>query len=290
MIPAILKQCRISRPRITSQMTNNPQQQKPVRLGRRSIAALIEVIDHYRTDTEIEHLLFKHGLNERYSGPNKKSRLGNVFHPLAHDNADKSELDNARALCDEVVSDLMDRGIWPDHSEQNQRIYESFRGSLRVDGTDLVEGRIVSFLSPSVEPDREQGVLESRLKQYGFGVASNHLDNALDLASNSKWEPANGEVRSFLESICEAIAAMIYSASGEAPVRGEARKFLTEQGFLNDKESKLLYSLFQVLHGEGGHAGISSSDDCHRRRLMAVSLANYYLERLDYWLASNTPT
>ena len=77
-------------------MTNNPQQQKPVRLGRRSIAALIEVMEHYRTDTQIDHLLFKHGLNERYSGPNKKSRLGNVLHPLAHEDADKFELDNAR--------------------------------------------------------------------------------------------------------------------------------------------------------------------------------------------------
>ena len=271
-------------------MTNNPQQQKPVRLGRRSISALIEVMEHYKTDTQIKNLLFKHGLNERYSGPNKMSRLGNVFHPLAHEDADKFELDNARALRDEIVGYLVDKGNWPDHSEQDRRIYESFQGALRVDSADLVEGRIVSFLSPSIEPDREQGVLEFRLKQYGFGIASNHLDNALDLASNSKWEPANGEVRSFLENICEAIAAMIYLDSGEAPVHGEARKILAEQGFLNDKESKLLYSLFQVLHGEGGHAGTSSSDDCHRRRLMAVSIANYYLERLDHWLASTTPT
>ena len=271
-------------------MTNNSQQQKLVRLGRRSIAALIEIMDHYRTDTEIELLLVKHGLNERYRGQNKKTRLGNVLYPLAREDADEAELDYVRDLCDEVVGYLMDRGIWPDHSEQDRRIYESFRRNLRVDGADFMEGRIVSFLSPSVEPDHEQGVLESRLKQYGFEVARNHLDNALDLASNSKWEPANGEVRSFLESICEAIAAMIYSDSGEAPVRGEARRFLAEQGFLNDKESALLYSLFQILHGEGGHAGTSSSDDCHRRRLMAVSMANYYLERLDSWLTSRTPT
>ena len=271
-------------------MTNNSQQQKPVRLGRRSIAALIEVLENYRTDTQINQLLFRHGLHERYSGPNKMSRLGNVFHPLAREEADQSELDNARDLCDEVVGYLVDRGTWPEHSEQDRKIYESFRGALRVDGADLVEGRIVSFLSPSVEPDREQGVLESRLEQYDFGVASNHLNNALDLASSSKWEPANGEVRSFLESICEAIAARIYSGPGEAPKRGDARKFLAKQGFLNDKESKLLHSLFQVLHGEGGHAGTSSSDDCHRRRLMAVSMANYYLERLDHWLASRMPT
>ena len=285
-------------------MTNSPQQQNTVRLGRRSIAALIEVMVKYKSDTEIEHLLFKHGLDERYCGPNKLSRLGNVLHPLALEDVDESEIDHAQDLCEEVVGDLFDRGIWPSHDEvvddfldigilpgrwgQDRRIYETFREALRVDGADLVEGRVVSFLSPSVEPDREQGVLESRLKHYDFKVASDHLNNALDLASDSKWVPANGEVRHFLESICEAIAARIYSGSGESPVRGDARKFLAEQGFLNDKESNLLYSLFQVLHGEGGHSGTSSSDDCHR--LMAVSMANYYLERLDHWLTSNTPT
>lgn len=262
-------------------MTNNPQQQKSVRLGRRSIAALIEVIDHYRTATEIKHLMFKHGLNGRYIGPNKMSRLGNVFHPLAHEDADESEIDNAGDLCHEVVGDLLDKGIWPEHSEQDRRIYESFREALRVDGADLVEGRVVSFLSPSVEPAREQGVLEARLEQYGFAVASHHMNSALDHASDSKWDSANGQVRHFLESICEAIAARIYSGQGEAPVRGQARQFLAQEGFLSVKESDLLKSLFQVLHGEGGHAGTSSSDDCHRRRLMAVSMANYYLERLD---------
>ena len=111
-------------------MTNNPQQQKPGRLGRRSIAALIEVMVNNKTDTEIEHLLFKHGLNERYSGTSKMSRLGSALHPLAHDDADNSELDCVRDLCDEVAGDLIRRGIWPGYSNQDQRSYESFLEAL----------------------------------------------------------------------------------------------------------------------------------------------------------------
>ena len=255
-------------------------------MGRRSIAVLIELLEVYRTDAQIKQLLFKHGLEERYSGSNKKSRLGNVFYPLVVEDADQAEVERTRYLCQEFVSGLMDKGTWPDYSEQARRNYEAFRGALRVDGADLVEGRLVSFLSPSIEPGRAQGVLESRLEHWGFSVARNHLDNALDLASEGKWEPANAEVRSFLEGICEAVAAKIYCGLGKSPVRGEARKFLLEQGFLSERESTLLSSLFQILHGEGGHAGTSSSDDCHRRRLMAVSMANYYLERLDDWIST----
>ena len=151
-----------------------------------------------------------------------------------------------------------------------------------------MDGQIVPFLSPSVEPEREQGVLESRLERWGFAVASNHLNNSADLAAIGKWEPANGEVRNFLEGVCDAITATIYSDAGKVPTRGQARQFLADQNFLSPKESDLLKSLFQVLHGESGHAGTSSSDDCHRRRLMAVSIANYYLERLDQWVSETS--
>ena len=120
----------------------------------------------------------------------------------------------------------------------------------------------------------------------GSAVAARELNDAVDLLPKENGS-LQWPVRSFLEGLCEAIAATIHSGSGKVPVRGAARKFLAEQGFLSQEESTLLKSLFQVLHGEGSHSGTSSSDDCHRRRLMAVSMANYYLELMDFWV-SNT--
>ena len=270
-------------------MTGKPQQSKaPPRLGRRSIAVLIEWLDSNKTDTEINQLLFKHGLNDRYSGSNKMSRLGNVFQPLVLENADESEAEKAKELFEEVVAKFSNSGGWSPSSESANEFYSMFQQALRLEGADLVEGRVVPFLSPSVEPEREQGVLEFRLERWGFTVASNHLNNAADLAAIEKWEPANGEVRNFLEGVCDAITATIYSGAGNVPTRGKARQYLADQSFLSPKESDLLKALFQVLHGEGGHSGTSSSDDCHRRRLMAVSMANYYLEHLDNWI-TETP-
>ena len=265
-------------------MAKEPQQPKGLRFRNRSIASLIELLDASRTDTQIRNSLFKYGLHNRYSGPNKVSKLSEVFYPLVSDDADRGEVERANEFFGEISRELSSSGAWPPPEAKGQKLYASFQQALRLEGLDLVDGQVVPFLSPSIEPEREQGVLEYRLEHWGFTVASNHLNNAADLAAIGKWEPANGEVRNFLEGLCDAIAATISSDAGKAPTRGDARQFLACQGFLNQKESDLLKSLFQVLHGEGGHAGTSSSDDCHRRRLMAVSMANYYLERLDDWI------
>ena len=269
-------------------MTTSANDSSAPRLGRWAISVMIEWLEFNKTNSQLVQLLFRHGLNDRYTGPNILSRLGNVFHPLVLNDADEAELESARVVFEEIVDEFSRADAWGAVHAKRDEFYKSFQQALRVEGLDLVEGKIVPFLSPSVEPEQEQGVLESRLERWGFTVASNHLNNSADLAAIGKWEPANGEVRNFLEGVCDAITATIYSAAGKVPTRGQARQFLTDQNFLSPKESELLKSLFQVLHGEGGHAGTSSSDDCHRRRLMAVSMANYYLERLDQWVSETS--
>ncbi len=166
--------------------------------------------------------------------------------------------------------------------DRAQRDYEDFQRALRADGLDLIEGRVSSFLSGTISPAQEQGVLELNLNELGFTTPLNHLNQATDNAARGNWEAANSQVGSFLESLCEEIAARLSPDPSKPPSRGEARKFLEESGFLEKSETDLLRSLFQVLHSAGGrHAGTSSENDCHRRRLMAIALANYYLERLE---------
>ena len=259
-----------------------------LQLGRRSISALINVLEAKYTNTQLNQLMFEQGLDERYSGPNILSRLGNVFHPIAKTDVDDNEMKAAIELIEMVAKDGWDAidsadELWIDssRSERAKETYDSLQQALRADGLDLVEGRIVPFVSPSVDISREQGLLESRLSQHGFEVAANHLEQAVDNAARSNWEASNSQIRSFLEALCDSIASKIYEDGGSAPTRGKARQYLGESGLLSPEESELLKSFFTMLHGQGGHAGTSSSDDCHRRRLMALAMANYYLDRLD---------
>ena len=251
-----------------------------MRLGRRSLATLIYRLNLHYTDAQIDLLVFKHGLDTRYTGQNKLSRLGAVFQPLVKEEADQTEVQNAIGLFEEVGQtfddDRWDEGILP-----------SLQEALRVDGLDLVGGRVVPFLSPSIAPQEEQGLLESRLSSNGFKVALNHFNQSVDNSVSGNWESANGDLRAFFECLCNDIAGKIHQGPQSPPTGGLARQYLTSAGFLDADESNLLQTLFRILHGQGAHPGTSSSDDCHRRRLMVVALSNYYLDKLSSWLSTS---
>ena len=258
------------------------------RLGSKSIRALIEHLLTY-TRAELDLMIAAHGLKSRFSGT-KPTALNAVFLQLLDEQADADEMGRAIELLEEDVTlpafGAMQADGYGDPDNKGRAVYKSFRNALRADALDLIEGRVSPFLSPTVNPAKEQSALESRLDDYGFTVARNQLDQATDNAARGNWEAANGQVRSFLEALCNEIAKSTYIESGDAPTGGAARIHLQKIGFLNEKESGLLKALFAVLNGEGAHPGTSSQDDCHRRRLMAFAMANYYLESFGVWSKS----
>ena len=145
------------------------------KLGRRTLAALVDALERARTDTNIRKLLFKHGLEDRYAGKNIGDRLGNVFYPLVSQQryAELSPrtfvtpkdyrraIERAWSVIDEIAIDAYET-VEEYGLESSEQLLWTLRQGLRVDGYDLLNGRVVPFLSPSVEPAVEQGVLESR--------------------------------------------------------------------------------------------------------------------------------
>ena len=259
-----------------------------MRLGSRSIAALIEYLDENKTKAKVLHLLRKHGLDPQNREKSILLVLGDTLYPLTSEETDETKITGVLELFREIAQSVHDCAYplendlrRPDDSDKYREIYDRFRQALRVDGLDLVEGGITPLISPSVKVAKEQGLLESRLQKFEFRTASNHLEQAIDNAERGNWEASNGQIRTFLEALCNAIVSWMYQETDSPPSGGEARKYLEKEGFLSHIESELLKALFKVLHGEGSHPGTSSSDDCHRRRLMAVAMANYYLERFE---------
>ena len=259
-----------------------------MRLGSKSIAALVEYLEPNKTRAEVLQLLRKHGLDPQNPEKSILRFLGDTLYPLTSEETDETKITGVLELFEEIAQSVHDRAHpveedWrkPDDSDQYRQIHDQFKQALRVDGLDLVEGRIAPLFSPSVNVAKEQGLLESRLQRFKFRTASNHLQQAIDNAARGNWEASNGQIRAFLDALCNAIASRMYQGTDSPPSGGEARKYLEKESFLSHIESELLKALFKVLHGEGSHPGTSSSDDCHRRRLMAVAMANYYLERFE---------
>ena len=84
------------------------------------------------------------------------------------------------------------------------------------------------YPTPKVDPALEQGLLERALTKRGWKVTLNHLEQAVDNSSKGHWEAANGQVRSFLESLFNDVAAALHKGDGNPLKAGEARKYLQQ--------------------------------------------------------------
>ena len=94
---------------------------------------LVEHLHESRTRTQIEHLLFQHELDTRFSGPNILSSLGNVFDPLVREDAHESEMVRAIGLIEEIAKSLLESAypteedwVGSGRSERDQEIYRQF--------------------------------------------------------------------------------------------------------------------------------------------------------------------
>lgn len=170
--------------------------QTRIRFGRRSIAAIIEFMAGQYTWAQLRQLFFKHGLDGRFEGQNKLSAVGSVLRPVAGERPDPRDLAKVLEMLEEIV-----RGLVDDGRSHARHQYGELQAAFRVDEFDLVEGRISGFLSASVSPAAEQGLLDIRLDLRGFTEAKRHLDQVIDNAAKGNWEAANGQIRSFMEGL-----------------------------------------------------------------------------------------
>lgn len=131
-------------------------ERQDVRLGRKSLAALISELEKMAW-SQLQQLLFKHNLDGRFAGPNKLAALGRVFHPLARPDADEGEVRLAQGVLEEISQGLH-RAMRADfsggiaassaHAEERYRVLQQV---LRDGGLELIDGRIAARTSSILE-------------------------------------------------------------------------------------------------------------------------------------------
>jgi hypothetical protein len=152
---------------------------------------------------------------------------------------------------------------------------------LRAEGLDIADGGLVPHPSTSASLSAQKGKLERMLESLGFKVAMGHLSQAVDNMARGNWAAANGQTRTFLEAVFDEMAARKWTGTGTSPTAGHARQYLETIGFIDAQlDGPLIKDLFQVLHTEGSHPGLSDQEDSENRLLMAVAIAGRYLARL----------
>lgn len=132
--------------------------------------------------------------------------------------------------------------------------------------------------------------LHELLKGFAFMTPLGHLDQAIQAHTRGDWAAANGQLRTFFESLFDDIARNLRPAEAAALPNSENRRSLLFQiGFLagdrnewaNDGKS-YLNGLFKMLHTEGAHPGLSDEDHSTFRLHVVLVTARTFLRRLRY--------
>lgn len=256
------------------------------RFSNRTFSYIIDILAD-RSDSQLGHFFFKYGLLNIYQQHGKptakKTKVRDVFQHLITA-GDESALDTLDLIVREVLKIDVHTWLekWQSGQESFSQVFPDLERALSADGFQVHEGELIPAISPSIEPVKEEGLVEKLLDKYGFAIAKNHLEQAFDNYLDGNWEASNGALRSFLQDVFDQIALKLWpEEAAKKGAGGARRKLLQEKGFIDeDTEADLVRSFFKYAHGEGSHPGISDESDCRLRRYIAVALASYYLEKL----------
>jgi hypothetical protein len=162
--------------------------------------------------------------------------------------------------------------------------------ALLRDGYAVSAGQLIRGVPDEVGLPEQHSELELMLNHYGLTVALGHLQQAISAHSQGQWAAANGQMRSFLESLFDGIAERLASSTDPLPAPGHPRRqwlakrqppFLREElNEWNDQGHGFIQSLIRRFHPQGPHPGLSDPDDSTLRLHLSLIVGRAMLRRL----------
>ncbi|MGC2966077.1 hypothetical protein [Paraburkholderia aspalathi] len=264
---------------------------------RPSIAAAVALLDVSLSQAKFDQMVFRLGLEasipfDTSLSVSKKAAL------LAREVAKAYEqlvptADGLVTLAEAVVREAVAVAMNPSaHPEEKER----FARALALDGfvfqwTEGPEMRATPLLRAAL-PDEvdlpaSDDEVHQLLRNFGFSVSNGHLDQAIEAHTRGDWAPANSQIRTFMESLFDAIAEHIDSAKAASGSSENRRAMLATLGFLSIPRNEwtsdgknYINGLFKMLHTEGSHPGLSDEDRSTFRLHLALVTARTFLRRL----------
>ncbi len=174
--------------------------------------------------------------------------------------------------------------------------WEAFCNGLERDGFTLVEDeddrtfQLQRMLPEIADLPTANDDVHMLLQQHGFIVPLGHLTQAINAHSRGEWAAANGQLRTFLEGLLDQIAERLAPERATAAQTGHHRRTLlagldppflsrTLNEWRDDQKAGLINGLFNRLHPEGSHPGLSDEEDSTFRWHIVLIVARLLLRR-----------
>lgn len=261
--------------------------------SRRTIIAAIDVLESRYTQAEITSLLTDFGpeiytavRNENTASAKRRMNDLKQFidaHP-AHQ-VDDGLLENVVVERAALLFPTPDPD-WP--PEPLRPEMEKLRRALEQDGFVITAGSLRRILPADIGLPTTESELMRLLDHHNFGTAKGHLEQALENHARGNWAAANGQLRTFFDSLLDTMAERL-DATAANLASGQARRSkLASLDFLSvalnewDNDGRgFINGLVKRLHPQGAHPGLSDDDDCTFRLHVVLLTAALLLRRFD---------
>ena len=243
-----------------------------------------ELLTHSGMDTlmlelELDHLLSR--------GGNKEYRANGIFQYLVKIPAAKI---NGRPLERLVVESAVKLALSSDYHREQGTFGALFR-ALERDGFAVRDGQLRPALPGNLDLPAAEDEVHLLLKRYGLNTSLGHLDQAITAHAQGNWAAANGQLRTFYESLFDEIAPLVDPQNGPTAKTGETRRRLLanltppfisrDLNEWSDDGKNFVNGTFKRMHPQGSHPGLSDEEDCTFRLHLVLLVARLFLRRLN---------
>ncbi len=273
--------------------------------NRMTVVAAAEVISDSHSHSDIDVLEVQWGIEDRGGGGSKPARVVSLAKAAIEGGppvyTESGQVSLERAIIEKALTN------WS--TKKDSASWQKLKAGLRFDGFEIVEpveeegwGRRASNapatlvrMLPADAPELNMREAENEvvqlLKKHKLSTAEGHLARAMSAFQRGEWSGANGELRNFLESYFNEIAALMgcdptfdsrqkrdYLGGGVAP------PFLLadyNEWSPDGKKSPFVQALMSRMHPHGGHPGLSEEEDATFRLQINLVSARLFLRRLD---------
>jgi len=171
--------------------------------------------------------------------------------------------------------------------EYSDKPTEELLGTLKADGYEVEDGKLVPADSLEQELAQEINALYVRLSSLEMGDVQNNLEQAHENFIGGNHEACNAKLRTALESTLQQIAGRLAGSIEKIPharpylTPVDVRKYLSSTEFLSQDEHEVVDALYGFANPHGSHRGISDEAESRLRRLISVAWIRYCLEKLN---------
>ena len=260
--------------------------------SRTTIIEAVSLLDD-QPHSDIDRLIIRFGLKEGISGSRQKFVKDKVnavsLYLIEHQGLQGAiNSDLTREVIEFLVQDIpnLDEDYF---FEASQDRYFKLRNSLARDGYRIKDGKLRTILPENIDLSKKESELELLLMSSGFTTARVHFEQAIDNHTRGAWAAANGQLRTFVESLFDEITKRVIDEtllpSGshnrrEALAKAEPPFFMES---LNEWEigsnGGFVQGFWRRLHPAGSHPGLSDEEDSTFRLHLVVLVAHHFLKR-----------